>query len=72
MKKRTVTDSPETAPLEYQRRARKAMAEQGKKRTTVVLSPEAQEALKVIIERGNYFSMNEAINELILKEARRK
>lgn len=67
-KKRTVTTSPETAPMEYLQRARKKMKENGMKRTTVTLTPEAQEALKIIIERGNYFSMNEAINSLILKE----
>lgn len=66
-KKRTVTTSPETAPQEYLQRARKKMKMEGVKRTTVTLTPAAQEAIKTIIKRDGYFSMNEAINQIILK-----
>ena len=67
MKKRTVTTGPEAAPMEYWKRAKEKMDKDGKRRLTVVLSPEAQEALKAIMEREEYFSMNEAINQTLLR-----
>lgn len=67
MKKRTVTTGPESAPMEYWKRAKEKMDADGKRRLTVVLSPEAQEALKAIMEREEYFSMNEAINQTLLR-----
>ena len=67
MKRRTVTSGPETAPMEYWKRAKEKMDKDGKRRLTIVLSPEAQEALKVIQERKGYFSMNETINQTLIK-----
>lgn len=71
MKKRTVTKDAKTAPMEYWRRAMEKAKKEGKKRTAVTLSAEALEALGIIIERENYFSMNEAINQVLIKEAKR-
>lgn len=67
MKRRTVTTGPETAPMEYWKRAKEKMDADGKRRLTVVLSPEAMEALKAIQEREGYFSMNETINQTLLR-----
>ena len=67
MKKRTVTSGPETAPMEYWRRAKEKMDADGKRRLTVVLSPEAMEALETIKKREGYFSMNETINQTLLR-----
>lgn len=67
MKKRTVTSGPETAPMEYWRRAKEKMDADGKRRLTVVLSPEAMEALETIKKREGYFSMNDTINQTLLR-----
>lgn len=67
MKRRTVTSGPETAPMEYWKRAKEKMDADGKKRLSIVLSIDAQEALKAIQEREGYFSMNETINQTLIK-----
>ena len=67
MKRRTVTTGPDTAPMEYWKRAKEKMDADGKRRLSIVLSVEAQEALKAIMEREGYFSMNETINQTLLR-----
>ena len=67
MKRRTVTSGPETAPMEYWKRAKEKMDADGKRRLTVVLSPEAVKALEAIQEREGYFSMKETINQTLLR-----
>ena len=67
MKRRTVTTGPDTAPMEYWKRAKEKMDKDGKRRLSIVLSVEAQEALTEIMEREGYFSMNEAINQTLLR-----
>ena len=67
MKRRTVTTGPESAPMEYWKRAKEKMDADGKRRLSIVLSVEAQEALTEIMEREGYFSMNETINQTLIR-----
>ena len=67
MKRRTVTTGPDTAPMEYWKRAKEKMDADGKRRLSIVLSVEAQEALTEIMEREGYFSMNETINQTLIR-----